>query len=148
MQTPWDYRYAQRTQRMTSSTIRELLKITEKPDIISFGGGLPAPEVFPIEQIAEACQRVLHDNGAVALQYGTTEGYLPLREMIVRHSERFGIKITTENVMITTGSQQALDLLGKIFINHGDRILVEISNLFGGITSLECIRSRVHSSSF
>ncbi len=133
MQTPWDYRYAQRTQRMTSSTIRELLKITEKPDIISFGGGLPAPEVFPIEQIAEACQRVLHDNGAVALQYGTTEGYLPLREMIVRHSERFGIKITTENVMITTGSQQALDLLGKIFINHGDRILVESPTYLGAL---------------
>jgi 2-aminoadipate transaminase len=118
---------------MTSSTIRELLKITEKPDIISFGGGLPAPEVFPIEQIAEACQRVLHDNGAVALQYGTTEGYLPLREMIVRHSERFGIKITTENVMITTGSQQALDLLGKIFINHGDRILVESPTYLGAL---------------
>ncbi len=133
MQTPWDYRYAQRTQRMTSSTIRELLKITEKPDIISFGGGLPAPEVFPIEEIAQACQNVLHENGALALQYGTTEGYLPLREMIVRHSERYGIKITTENVMITTGSQQALDLLGKIFINHGDRILVESPTYLGAL---------------
>ncbi|MGW8144665.1 MAG: aminotransferase-like domain-containing protein [Anaerolineales bacterium] len=125
MKTPWEYRYAQRTQRMESSAIRELLKLTEKPDIISFGGGLPAPDVFPVEEFNAACNRVLHSHGAMALQYSTTEGYLPLREMIARHSARYGIKITAENVLITSGSQQALDLLGKIFIDPGDRILVE-----------------------
>lgn len=125
MKTPWEYRYAQRTQRMGSSAIRELLKYTEKPDIISFAGGLPAPDVFPVEEFRAACDRVLRDQGPIALQYGTTDGYLPLREMIARHSARYGIKITPENVLITSGSQQALDLLGKILIDPGDRILVE-----------------------
>jgi 2-aminoadipate transaminase len=125
MKTPWEYRYAQRTQRMGSSAIRELLKLTEQPDIISFGGGLPAPDVFPVEEFNEACDKVLRNHGAMALQYSTTEGYLPLREMIARHSARYGIKINSENVLITSGSQQALDLLGKIFIDPGDRILVE-----------------------
>jgi 2-aminoadipate transaminase len=125
MKTPWEYRYAQRTQRMGSSAIRELLKYTEKPDIISFAGGLPAPDVFPVEEFNAACNRVLREQGAMALQYSTTEGYLPLREMIARHSARYGIKITPENVLITSGSQQALDILGKILIDPGDRILVE-----------------------
>ena len=125
MKTPWEYRYAQRTQRMGSSAIRELLKYTEKPDIISFAGGLPSPDVFPVEEFNAACDRVLQKQGAMALQYSITEGYLPLREMIARHSARYGIKITTENVLITSGSQQALDLLGKILIDPGDRILVE-----------------------
>jgi 2-aminoadipate transaminase len=133
MQTPWDYRYAQRTQKMASSAIRELLKITEAPDIISFAGGLPAPEVFPVEAFGKACERVLRDFGSKALQYSTTEGYLPLREMIARHTRRYGIKINPDNILITTGSQQALDLLGKIFINPGDRILVEEPTYLGAI---------------
>lgn len=133
MITPWEQRYAQRTQRMESSAIRELLKLTEKPDIISFGGGLPAPEVFPVEQITAACQRVLAEQGAKALQYSTTEGYMPLRELIARHTNRYGINVTPENIMITSGSQQALDLLGKILINPGDRILVESPTYLGAI---------------
>ena len=94
MQTPWENRFAQRTQRMKSSAIRELLKLTELPNLISFAGGLPAPEVFPIEQIRKACDTVLAEQGKMALQYGTTEGYLPLREMIVRHSAKYGIEIS------------------------------------------------------
>ncbi|MCZ7554293.1 MAG: PLP-dependent aminotransferase family protein [Anaerolineales bacterium] len=133
MQTPWEYRFAQRTQRMGSSAIRELLKLTEQPDIISFGGGMPAPDVFPYEQFMEACERVLRDQGHLALQYGATEGYKPLREMIVRHTNRLGIEITAENILITTGSQQALDLLGKILINPGDRILVESPTYLGAL---------------
>ncbi|MDD2695759.1 MAG: PLP-dependent aminotransferase family protein [Anaerolineales bacterium] len=133
MHTPWDHRYAQRTQRMHSSAIRELLKLTEQPDIISFGGGLPGPEVFPIEEFAAACDRVLHEQGALALQYSTTEGYLPLREQIARHTARYNITITPENILITSGSQQALDLLGKIFINRGDRILVESPTYMGAL---------------
>ena len=133
MHTLWDYRYAQRTQRMGSSAIRELLKLTEKPDIISFAGGLPAPEVFPVEQFQEACQRVLRDHGAQALQYSTTEGYLPLREQIARHTARYGIKVEPDNILITSGSQQALDLIGKIFINPGDRILVESPTYLGAL---------------
>jgi 2-aminoadipate transaminase len=118
---------------MTGSAIRELLKLTELPDVISFAGGMPAPEIFPTQEIALACQKVLAEQGGVALQYGTTEGYLPLREMIVRHSERFGINISPDNVLITAGSQQALDLIGKIFINHGDRILVESPTYLGAL---------------
>jgi 2-aminoadipate transaminase len=133
METHWDFRYAQRTQRMGSSAIRELLKLTEKPDIISFGGGMPAPEVFPVEAITEACQRVLTDQGARALQYGATEGYLPLREMIARHTARYGIGVNPDNILITSGSQQALDLIGKVFINRGDRILVEAPTYLGAL---------------
>ena len=133
MQTPWDHRYAQRTQRMKASAIRELLKITENPEIISFAGGLPAPEVFPTEEIREACNRVLKDQSALALQYGATEGYLPLREMIARHASRSGVQIRPNNILITSGSQQALDLIGKIFINHGDRLLVESPTYLGAL---------------
>ncbi len=133
MQTPWDHRFAQRTQRMGSSAIRELLKLTEQPDIISFGGGMPAPDVFPIEEFSQACERVLRENGASALQYGATEGFTPLRDMIVRHSARYGIEVERDNVLITSGSQQALDLLGKILINRGDRILVESPTYLGAL---------------
>lgn len=133
MQTPWDNRYAQRTQRMHSSAIRELLKLTEQPDVISFGGGLPAPDVFPVNEIATACDYVLHHFGAQALQYGTTEGYLPLREMIVRYNDRNGIHVSVDNVLITSGSQQALDLIGKVFINRGDRIVVESPTYLGAL---------------
>ena len=133
METLWDHRYAQRTQRMTSSAIRELLKLTEKPDIISFGGGMPAPEVFPVEEFTSACERVLKDLGAQALQYGSTDGYLPLREMIARHTARYGIRISPDNILITSGSQQALDLIGKVFINPGDRILVEEPTYLGAL---------------
>ncbi len=133
MQTPWEHRYAHRTQRMGSSVIRELLKFTEQPDIISFAGGLPAPDVFPVEEFAEACQKVLKDFGPQALQYGTTEGYQPLREMIARHTNRYGIEVTSDNVMITSGSQQGLDLLGRILLNRGDRILVESPTYLGAL---------------
>lgn len=133
MQTPWEHRYARRTKNMGSSAIRELLKLTQIPGLISFAGGLPAPDVFPVEQFKEACDIVLSEVGSQALQYGTTEGYLPLREMIARHSCRYGIKVGAENIQITTGSQQALDLLGKLLINPGDRILVEEPTYLGAL---------------
>jgi len=133
MQTLWDHRFAQRTQRMESSAIRELLKFTENPEVISFAGGMPAPDVFPIKEFREACLAVLEKNGPASLQYGSTDGYTPLREMVARHSARYGINITKDNVLITSGSQQALDLLGKIFINRGDHILVESPTYIGAI---------------
>ena len=133
METLWDHRYAQRTQRMASSVIRELLKLTEKPDIISFAGGLPSPDVFPVDDFRAACERVLRDSGAQALQYSTTEGYLPLREMIARHTGRYGINISPDNVLITSGSQQALDLIGKVFINPGELILTEAPTYLGAL---------------
>jgi len=133
MQTPWEYRYAHRTQKMGSSVIRELLKLTEQPDIISFAGGLPAPEVFPIKQFREACNYVLDHFGAQALQYGTTEGYEPLRNMIARHTARYSVEVATDNIMITSGSQQALDFIGRLFLNRGDYIVVESPTYLGAL---------------
>jgi 2-aminoadipate transaminase len=133
MQTPWDYRYAQRTQKMKASAIRELLKITEQPNMISFGGGFPAADVFPVDEFKRACIAVLEHKGADALQYGGTDGYVPLREMIARHTSAIGINVDIDNILITSGSQQALDLLGKIFINRGDRILVESPTYLGAL---------------
>lgn len=133
MQTPWEYRYAHRTQRMGSSVIRELLKLTEQPDIISFAGGLPAPEVFPLKEFQEACNVVLREQGAQALQYSTTEGHHPLREMIARHTSRYMVEVSPENILITSGSQQALDFVGRLFINRGDYIVVESPTYLGAL---------------
>lgn len=133
MTTLWTQRYAQRTQRMQSSAIRELLKLTERPEMISFAGGLPAPEVFPVAEFQVASQSILGQHSPQALQYSTTEGYRPLREMIARHTARYGIHIEPENILITSGSQQALDLIGKIFINPGDRLLVEKPTYAGAL---------------
>jgi 2-aminoadipate transaminase len=119
--------------KMGSSVIRELLKLTEQPDIISFAGGLPAPEVFPVKEFQEACNRVLTDHGAQALQYSTTEGYKPLREMIARHTARYSVPITADNILITSGSQQALDFIGRLFINRGDYIVVESPTYLGAL---------------
>lgn len=118
---------------MGSSVIRELLKLTEQPDIISFGGGLPAPEVFPIKQFQAACNYVLEHDGPQSLQYSTTEGYRPLREMIARHTGRYSVKINPDNILITSGSQQALDFLGRVFINQGDHIVLESPTYVGAL---------------
>jgi 2-aminoadipate transaminase len=133
METLWDYRYAARTNRMKASAIRELLALSNKAEIISFAGGLPAPEVFPIKNFREACDRVLREKGAESLQYGATDGYVPLREMIAKHSCRYGMNVTVDNILPTSGSQQALDLIGRIFINPGDKILVESPTYLGAI---------------
>lgn len=133
MHTPWEYRYAHRSQKSGSSVIRELLKLTEQSDIISFAGGLPAPQVFPVKQFREACNHVLEHFGPQALQYSTSEGYVPLREMIARHTARYSAEVTTENILITSGSQQALDFIGKLFINRGDYIVVESPTYLGAM---------------
>jgi 2-aminoadipate transaminase len=133
MSTAWTSRYAQRTKGVKSSAIRELLKLTQRPEVISFAGGLPAPDVFPTERFEEACSKVLRNYGKEALQYGATEGYEPLRAMIARHTSRYGINAGPENVLITSGSQQALDLIGKLLINPGDRVLVEAPTYLGAL---------------
>jgi 2-aminoadipate transaminase len=120
-------------QGMASSTIRELLKLTEQPDIISFAGGLPAPELFPVDEFKAAAERVLTKYGRKALQYSTTEGYGPLREYIVHKMAEYDLKAAPENVLITSGSQQALDLIGKILLNPGDLILTERPTYLGAL---------------
>jgi len=133
MSTPWAHRFAQRTKSVKSSTIRELLKLTQRPEVISFAGGLPAPDVFPVERFETACHRVLEAKGAMALQYSASEGYTPLREYLAQKMAKYGIIAGPENVLITSGSQQALDLIGKLLINPGDRILVEAPTYLGAL---------------
>lgn len=140
-ETLWTQRFAQRTQRITASMIRELLKLTEKPDVISFAGGLPAPEVFPVEEIRAATERVLRDHATTALQYTTTEGYGPLRELLVRHMGRYGVEVRPENVLVTSGSQQALDLIGKLLINPGDRVLTEAPTYLGALQAFNAYQA-------
>jgi 2-aminoadipate transaminase len=125
MDIPWEQRFAERTHHMTSSAIRELLKVTEHPEFISFAGGLPAPEVFPVAEVAAVTERLLQTRGAQALQYGATEGYQPLRAWFAEQMTAEGFPVSVENVMITTGSQQAIYLLGKIFLDPGDLAMVE-----------------------
>ncbi len=133
MTTPWNQRYAQRMQWVRSSAIRELLKMTELPDVISFAGGLPAPGVFPVEEFAAATDRVLTRQGRQALQYSTTEGYRPLREFLVAKMGAYGVPATPDNVLITCGGQQAIDVIGKLMIDPGNTILTESPTYLGAL---------------
>ncbi|MEP7358919.1 MAG: PLP-dependent aminotransferase family protein [Anaerolineales bacterium] len=124
--------------------MRDLLKYTQRPEVISFAGGMPAPELFPLERFREAAERVLGDSaaGQTAMQYSSTEGYLPLRKLILRHTARYGIDARPENVLITTGSQQALDLIAKLFINPGDPVLVEAPTYLGALQAFDVMGAR------
>lgn len=133
MTTDWSSLYAARTARMRSSAIRELLKLTQQPDIISFAGGLPAPELFPTERVMQATQTVLEQRACQALQYSTTEGYPALREMVTRQFSRYELPVTADDVLITAGSQQGLDLIGRILLDPGDRVLVEAPTYLGAL---------------
>jgi 2-aminoadipate transaminase len=133
METLWSRRFSLASERTRSSAIRELLNVVANPDVISFAGGLPSTEAFPIARFREAAERILSYQAAQALQYGSTEGYLPLREMIARHTGRYGIIVGPENILLTTGSQQALDLIGKVFINPGDGVLTERPTYLGAL---------------
>ncbi len=130
---------AQRAEKMNPSVIREILKVTEKPGIISFAGGLPSPKTFPVEAFAAACQAVLTTDGRAALQYAASEGYAPLREWVandlMRQSTAAGLpwRVDPAQVLITTGSQQALDLIAKILIDKDAKVLVETPTYLGAL---------------
>ena len=130
---------AQRAEKMNPSVIREILKVTEKPGIISFAGGLPSPRTFPVEAFAAACQAVLTTDGRAALQYAASEGYAPLREWVandlMRQSTAAGLpwQVDAAQVLITTGSQQALDLIAKILIDKDAKVLVETPTYLGAL---------------
>ena len=121
---------AQRAEKMNPSVIREILKVTEKPGIISFAGGLPSPKTFPIDAFAAACAKVLSTDGEVALQYAASEGYAPLREWV---AASLPWEVDPAQVLITTGSQQALDLIAKILIDKDSRVLVETPTYLGAL---------------
>ena len=133
MQTSWDHRFAHRTGGMKSSFIRELLKVTNQPDVITFGGGFPAGELFPVDHIRAACETVLNKYPTKALQYTTTEGYDPLRQWVADGMKKRGVTVGLENILITSGSQQALDYIGRVFINRGDRIITESPTYLGAL---------------
>ena len=127
---PLNWTLAARAHKMNPSVIREILKVTEKPGIISFAGGLPSPKTFPIPEFAAACEKVLREDGQAALQYAASEGYGPLREAV---AEMLPWNVDPAQVLITTGSQQALDLIAKVLIDTGSRILVETPTYLGAL---------------
>ncbi|MCF7911812.1 MAG: PLP-dependent aminotransferase family protein [Candidatus Cloacimonetes bacterium] len=120
---------------MKRSAIRELLKLTQRPEIISFAGGLPSPDTFPIEQLKEITMQVLDEDGAQALQYGATEGDIALREELVKLYKKQKFDIDTSNLVITTASQQGLYLLAKVFINRGDIVICGLPSYLGGLSA-------------
>ncbi len=124
---------ASRAERLNPSTIREILKVTERPGIISLAGGLPAAETFPVEAMAEATARVLRDSPREALQYAASEGYAPLREWVAAEMAQHGLAVDASQVLITTGSQQGLDLAGKVLIDPGSRVAVESPTYLGAL---------------
>lgn len=121
--------------RMKRSVIRELLKMTQRPELISFAGGLPSPESFPVEQLKQVVVEVLDTDSARALQYSETEGDKRLREILVEKYRKEGLKININNLIISTASQQALDLIPKIFVNPGDKVICGLPSYLGGISA-------------
>ena len=133
MPVAWQQLYADRAEGMRASDIREILKVTARPDVISLAGGLPAPELFPIDEYRRAYEWVLESDGATALQYGPSEGYWPLRTLLSQRLASFGIESTPDDILITNGSQQALDLVAKMLLNPGDTVLLEKPTYLGAL---------------
>lgn len=136
------YNYAKRTRRMSASIIREILKVSSKPGIISFAGGLPAPETFPLKKFEKAMQEALRKEGTKALQYFVTEGHYQLKDYLCRWLTKQNIHGRPEQMLLTHGSQQALELLGKIFLDPGDTILVEDPTYLGAIQSFNIYETK------
>ena len=135
--------FAARTARMRASTIREMLKVTQQPDVISFGGGLPAPELFPTEEIAECTREVMRDVGSLALQYSVTDGIPRLRQWVAeRLTHHIGATFEPDDVIIVNGSQQGLDLIAKILIDPGDHIVLENPSYLGAIQAFDAYQAR------
>ena len=131
-----EFKTAKRMSRIRASEIREILKVTERPEVISFAGGLPAPELFPVDEIKAVNRLVLEQDGAKALQYSTTEGYRPLRDWIAkRMNSRLGTDFDADGILITHGSQQALDLSGKVFLDENDVVLCESPTYLAAISA-------------
>jgi 2-aminoadipate transaminase len=135
--------YSKNALNMKRSEIRELLKFTRQPDIISFAGGLPGPETFPVKDLEEISCQVLREKGALALQYGPTEGELPFRQEIAKWLNREKAGIKPENILVTAGSQQGLDIISKIFLDPNDIILLELPSYIGGLQAFTAYRARM-----
>jgi 2-aminoadipate transaminase len=138
----WSPRLAARTARMKGSAIRELLKLLEQPDVISFAGGMPAPEFFPLREIDEACRYIIHHEGSQAMQYSVTEGYGPLKEYLAAAMHEYGVPAVPDNVLLVNGSQQALDLIGKLFLDPGDTVITSRPTYLGAIQAWNAYQAR------
>ena len=147
MSASYEPAYARRVERMKASEIRELLKLLDRPGVISFAGGIPDPALFPVEAAAEAYRCALADpkRAAAALQYSVSEGYAPLRSWIARHMGQQGVPATPDNIVITTGSQQGLDFLGKLLINPGDTALTTVPTYLGALQAFSAYEPRYDS---
>jgi 2-aminoadipate transaminase len=127
------FQMARRAERMSPSIIREILKVTERPGIISLAGGLPSPDTFPIEAMRAATERVLRDQPREALQYAASEGFGPLRDWVADHLQTHGLQADASQIIITTGSQQGLDLVGKVLIDAGSPVAIEAPTYLGAL---------------
>ena len=130
-------KFARRAALAKASEVRELLKLTAANEVISFGGGLPAEETFPVEQMREICDELLSENGAKAMQYAISEGYIGLRKIIVKLMGEKGITAEVDNILITSGSQQRLDLSAKVFLDEGDVVLCESPTYLSAINAFK-----------
>jgi len=142
MPVRWQQLYARRAEGMRASDIREILKVTAQPEVISLAGGLPAPELFPIDEYRRAFEWVPETDGAAALQYGPSEGYRPLRAFLAQRLSRFGMGCAADDVLITNGSQQALDLIAKILLDPGDTVVVERPTYLGALQAFNQYQPR------
>jgi 2-aminoadipate transaminase len=142
MTVPWNQLFAHRAEGMRASDIREILKVTAQPEVISLAGGLPAPELFPIDEYRRAFEWVLEADGAQALQYGPSEGYRPLRAYLAKRLNGFGIQCGVDDILITNGSQQALDLIARILLDPGDAVLVEKPTYLGALQAFNQYQPR------
>ena len=140
----WDKAYAARMERVLPSEIRELVKYMRQPDMISFGGGLPEPDMFPAQAITDAFARILSDPARAksALQYSDTAGYMPLRDYIARYMATLQVECKAENIIVTAGSQQAIDFIAKLFLSAGDTVLVEAPTYLGGLRAFDTYEAR------
>ena len=136
-------KFAERTNNMEGSAIRELLKLTQRPEVISFAGGMPAPELFPVDAMVKISREVLEDSGRVAMQYSTTEGYAPLRAHLAkRMNDKLNTDVNADDILITNGSQQCLDFIGKAFIDKGDVVLCESPSYLGAINAFNAYQPK------
>jgi 2-aminoadipate transaminase len=141
--TDWEKKFCKRCSLMTSSAIREILKLTQQPDVISFAGGLPAPEIFPVKELEQSCTNVLENAGEEALQYSVTEGVPLLRQEIAAKMRRYDVEAAPDNIFPTSGSQQALDFIGRVFIDPGDVIVTDSPTYLGALQAFRAYEPRI-----
>ena len=135
--------YSKNAMNMVRSEIRDLLKVTRQPDFISFGGGLPSPDTFPVKELEEITCQLLREKGALALQYGPTEGEPALREEIAKWMSREKTGVKPENILVTSGSQQGLDIVAKVFLDPNDIVILELPSYIGGLQAFSAYRAKM-----